>query len=261
MIRILDIPLYDSTLHDVVESVASSCLDGPFTDSLCISATGAHGLVEVRRNPAFGQVLKAFAVNLPDGMPVVWLGRLKGARSMQRCYGPDFFRDVLVATAQMPLKHFFCGGKEGIAEELRQTVRDTFRNNNCVGTYCPPFRTMAAQEWEDLTQKISETKPDIVWIGLSTPKQEQFAKELSSRVSVRFVITVGAAFDIHTGHLRQAPSPIQRLGLEWLFRLLMEPRRLWRRYMTVVPLFFYYAVIDLLQGRARMDTMCDHRRE
>jgi N-acetylglucosaminyldiphosphoundecaprenol N-acetyl-beta-D-mannosaminyltransferase len=246
VIRILDIPLHDSTLQDAVDRVASSCLDGSLTDSHCISATGAHGLVEARRNPAFGQVLKAFAINLPDGMPLVWLGRLKGAHSMQRCYGPDFFRDVLVATAQMPVKHFFCGGKEGIAEELRQTVRDTFHNNNCVGTYCPPFRMMAAQEWEVLTHKISKTKPDIVWIGLSTPKQECFARELSKRIKVSFIITVGAAFDIHTGHLRQAPRFIQRMGLEWLFRLAIEPRRLWRRYLRVVPLFFFYSLVDLL---------------
>ncbi len=90
------------------------------------------------------------------------------------------------------------------------------------------------------------THADIVWVGLSTPKQELFARELSAHVKVRFIITVGAAFDIHTGRLRQAPLFIQRLGLEWLFRLAMEPRRLWRRYFRVVPLFLVYSIADLL---------------
>jgi N-acetylglucosaminyldiphosphoundecaprenol N-acetyl-beta-D-mannosaminyltransferase len=246
VIRILDIPLHDSTLQDAVDSVASSCLNGSLTESHCISATGAHGLVEARINPAFGQVLKAFAINLPDGMPVVWLARLKGAQGIERCYGPDFFRDVLVATASMEVRHFFCGGKEGIAEELRRAAEVRFGNRNCVGTYCPPFCEMSETEWENLVKAIRVTNPHIVWVGLSTPKQELFARELSGRVKVHFIITVGAAFDIHTGHLRQAPRLVQKMGLEWLFRLAVEPRRLWRRYARVVPLFFYYSTLDLL---------------
>ena len=219
------------------------------TDSHCISATGAHGLVEARRNPAFGQVLKAFALNLPDGMPVVWLGRLKGAHDMERCYGPDFLRDVLLATANTQVTHFFCGGKDGIARELRSVAESRFGNPHCVGTYSPPFHEMRQEEWRGLAEAINAAKPDIVWIGLSTPKQERFAHELSRRVNVHFIITVGAAFDIHTGHLHQAPRLLQRMGLEWLFRLVMEPRRLWRRYLKIVPLFLVYAVNDLVRGQ------------
>jgi N-acetylglucosaminyldiphosphoundecaprenol N-acetyl-beta-D-mannosaminyltransferase len=249
MIRVIDIPLHDSTLQDAVASVASSCENSSSADSHCISATGAHGLVEARKSPAFGQVLKEFAINLPDGVPVVWLARLKGARAIERCYGPDFFRDVMVATASKPVKHFFCGGKEGIAAELKQVAEASFGNNNCVGTFSPPFREMTEAEWEKLSGLIEACGPQIVWIGMSTPKQEFFAHELSKRVQVNFIITIGAAFDIHTGHLRQAPRVVQRWGLEWLFRLAVEPRRLWRRYARVVPLFIYYSALDLLVRR------------
>jgi N-acetylglucosaminyldiphosphoundecaprenol N-acetyl-beta-D-mannosaminyltransferase len=248
MIRVIDIPLHDSTLQRAVDSVISSCVDGSMADSHCISATGAHGLVEARIDPAFGQVLKTFAINLPDGMPVVWFGRLKGARNIERCYGPDLFRDVLTGTASLPVRHFFCGGKAGVADELKKAAAAKFGNTNCVGTYSPPFRDMIEGEWKELATTVENAKPHIIWVGMSTPKQEMFAFELSKRVRVHFIITVGAAFDIHTGRLRQAPAVLQKMGLEWLFRLAVEPRRLWRRYARVVPLFLFYAAKDLLSG-------------
>lgn len=249
MILVFRIPIFDGNLQDAVNQISRRSRTASPGENLCISATGAHGLVEAKRNPSFAEVLSGFAVNLPDGMPVVWLARLKGARGIERCYGPDFFRDVLIETASQPVRHFFCGGKEGIAEELRCVAETRFGNKNCVGTYSPPFREMSAEEWTELCKRIDAGKPHIVWIGMSTPKQEMFARELSGRVNVQFIITVGAAFDIHTGHLRQAPRMVQRMGLEWLFRLVVEPRRLWRRYAKVVPLFMFFAVLDLLSGR------------
>lgn len=246
MIEIVNIPFYSGSLHDAVTEIAEECTERSGSGAKCVSATGAHGLVETRADAAFAKVLKSFSVNLPDGMPVVWLGRIKGARGMERCYGPDFFRDVMVATARMPVKHFFCGGKNGIAEELKRAAELKFGNKNCVGTFSPPFHEMLESDWGELVQTINVAGPHIVWIGLSTPKQELFARELSLRVDVRFIVTVGAAFDIHTGHLRQAPRVLQRLGLEWLFRLAMEPRRLWRRYLKIVPLFLLYSGMDLL---------------
>jgi N-acetylglucosaminyldiphosphoundecaprenol N-acetyl-beta-D-mannosaminyltransferase len=254
MIRILGIPLHDGTFERAVNTVVGATSELGVAASRCVSASGAHGLTEARRDPAFAGVLRSFWMNLPDGVPVVWLGRLEGARSMERCYGPDFFREVMLATASTSVKHFFCGGKEGVAEELKSVVERKFGNRSCVGTFSPPFREMSDGEWQELEGRINAVKPDIVWIGLSTPKQELFARELSRRVKVRLIITIGAAFDIHTGHLPQAPRVMQRLGLEWLFRLAVEPRRLWRRYARVVPLFLYYAGEDLLTRRGRSDS-------
>ena len=130
MIRIFDIPIHSGAPSEIVEEIARGCSDTGTETCRCISASGAHGLVEARREPSFSHVLQSFFVNLPDGVPVVWLGRLKGAREMKRCYGPDLFRDVLIKTAAMPIKHFFCGGKEGRAAELRHVAEERFGNTN-----------------------------------------------------------------------------------------------------------------------------------
>src|SRR5690606_709595 len=145
---------------------------------------------------------------------------------MERCYGPDFFRETMVATNQKEIKHFFCGGKDGIAEELKKVCETKFANFNVVGTFSPPFREMKDDELKELAAKINALNTNIVWIGLSTPKQEIFAYSLSKFTNVNFICTVGAAFDFHTGKVKQAPSWVQKMGLEWFFRLLMEPKRL-----------------------------------
>jgi N-acetylglucosaminyldiphosphoundecaprenol N-acetyl-beta-D-mannosaminyltransferase len=181
-------------------------------------------------------------------MPGVWVGRLKGAKGMQRCYGPDFFKEVILKTADKPIKHFFCGGKEGVSEELRQVCMDKFGNSNIVGVYCPPFREMSGAEIEELAQKINSLNTNIVWIGISTPRQEIFAFCLSKFTNVHFLCTVGAAFDFHIGRVEQAPKWIQKIGMEWYFRLTREPKRLWKRYFEIVPLFVWYNFLEIIKG-------------
>ena len=127
--------------------------------------------------------------------------------------------------------------KPGVAEELKNVCGQTFNNNNIEGFYSPPFREMSDDEMKGFRKKFNNKNTDIVWIGLSTPKQEIFAYRLSKYTKVHFIITVGAAFDFYTGKVKQAPKYIQKAGLEWLFRLLMEPKRLWKRYFEIVPLF------------------------
>jgi N-acetylglucosaminyldiphosphoundecaprenol N-acetyl-beta-D-mannosaminyltransferase len=216
-------------------------------ESYCISATGAHGLVEAYKDATFKNILQQFYWNLPDGMPLVWWGRLKGCSQMDRCYGPNFFAELMQATSGMEVAHFFCGGKPGVAEELKTATELKWGNKNVAGTYSPPFSPMLEADWAELVSKINESKAKLVWIGLSTPKQEKFAFELSKRVNVKFIITVGAAFDFHTGRLAQAPNWMQRAGLEWFFRLLKEPRRLWKRYIEIVPKFAILAGVDLIK--------------
>jgi N-acetylglucosaminyldiphosphoundecaprenol N-acetyl-beta-D-mannosaminyltransferase len=163
---------------------------------------------------------------------------------MERCYGPDVFRDVMIRSASKPIRHYFCGGKPGVAEALKTAVQEKFANYNVVGTMCPPFAPVEAMDCETIGKDIAEQEADIVWIGLSTPKQEYFAARLAKHTTTHCLVTVGAAFDFHTGKVRQAPSILQKAGLEWLFRLCVEPGRLWRRYARIVPLFVFYNVID-----------------
>ena len=240
MTSIIGIPLYDKGLLCAVQDIKDICVPGVQKLNRCVSATGAHGLVYAQNNPSFAAMLKFFYMNLPDGMPGVWVGRLKGAHTMDRCYGPDFFCDVMRTTNSTSVKHYLCGGKEGVADQLKLACKEKFHNNNIVGTYCPPFRDLTDNEFKTLADDIDQNCADIVWIGISTPKQEIFADKLSQYTNVHFIVTVGAAFDFHIGNVRQAPKLIQKLGLEWLFRLCMEPKRLYKRYFEIVPMFIYY---------------------
>jgi len=254
--RFHHIPIYERDLSTAVQELVTS-FDLSFKDEQlvrCISATGAHGLVEAMKDFSFKSVLSSFYWNLPDGMPLVWWGRLKGYSTMDRCYGPDFFSAILQATSELEVAHFFCGGKQGVAEELKQSVAFKFGNKSVRGTYCPPFTPMQEDDWDNLAAKIYQSAAQIIWIGLSTPKQEKFAYELSKRVKVRYIITVGAAFDFHTGRLAQAPRWMQVSGLEWFYRLCKEPRRLWKRYIEIVPKFAILAGADLIKHYLRKRT-------
>ena len=247
MIHVLDVPLFDQDISAAVKTCISQINSGNAKENKCISATGAHGLVLAKKNQDLYSILSGFYLNLPDGMPSVWIGKLKGAKRMKRCYGPDFFKEFVLRSASYNIKHYFCGGKEGVAELLKISVKKKFNNTNVIGCFSPPFREMTEDEYAELGQEITELKSDIVWVGLSTPKQERFAHKLSNFTKTHFIITVGAAFDFHTGNVRQAPKFIQNLGLEWFFRLVTEPKRLWRRYLEVVPLFIYYNLIEFIK--------------
>jgi len=256
VLRFHHIPIYERDLSTAVQAIVAS-LDSSFNDEepvRCISTTGAHGLVEAHKDSYFNSILSSFYWNLPDGMPLVWWGRLRGHSTMDRCYGPDFFAAILQATSALEVAHFFCGGKPGVAEELKQAVEYKFGSKRVSGTYSPPFSPMQEQDWDNLVTKINESAAQIIWIGLSTPKQEKFAYELAKRVKVQYIITIGAAFDFHTGRLAQAPRWMQVSGLEWFYRLCKEPRRLWKRYLQIVPKFAILAGVDLIKHYLRKRT-------
>lgn len=245
-VRVLDVDLFALDIPAAGAIVVEGCASAK-RDNKCISATGAHGMVYARKTPSFRAILQSFYINLPDGMPGVWVGRMKGAAGMKRCYGPDFFKHMMMTSAGSGMRHFFCGGNEGVADELKAAVAANFNNHHVVGTYCPPFKPVDAYDYSAIADVINRTQADVVWIGLSSPKQEQFAAHLAKKAKVNFIITVGAAFDFHTGRVKQAPPIMQKLGLEWFFRLLMEPRRLYKRYFEIVPAFIYYNLLEWLK--------------
>ncbi|QJW88499.1 WecB/TagA/CpsF family glycosyltransferase [Spirosoma taeanense] len=246
MVQVLKTKLYDAGLETAVSELIEQCAPTSQRQNKCVSATGAHGMITAIKEQDFQQVLDSFYWNLPDGMPGVWVGRLKGSANMNRCYGPDFFMRVFQQSANTPVKHFLCGGKEGVADELKEAVGKKFSNHNVVGTYCPPFRTLSENEFKALGDQINQSGANVVWIGLSTPKQERFAQQLKKYTSVHFIVTVGAAFDFHTDNVKQAPAWMQQMSMEWFFRLLMEPKRLYKRYLEIVPLFIFYNLKEAL---------------
>jgi N-acetylglucosaminyldiphosphoundecaprenol N-acetyl-beta-D-mannosaminyltransferase len=202
-----------------------------------VAVTGVHGVSEAQSDPEFRNILNAAFLNTPDGMPMCWVGRLRGFRNMDRVYGPDLMLSLCAATQDGSIRHFFYGGASGVADELSKALSVRFPGMSICGTYTPPFRPLNAEEETELFDRMQKARPHICWVGLSTPKQERFMSAYFAKLPVTVMIGVGAAFDMHSGKVRQAPLWMQRNGLEWFFRLLQEPKRLWRRYLVNNPLF------------------------
>lgn len=249
-VSVSGIPLYALSMQYAIDKLIKVC-EKSHRENLCVSATGAHGIVTAQKEPSFKKLLNKFYMNLPDGMPSVWMGWAKGCMKMERCYGPDFFAGLMESSADTSVTHYLCGGREGVAVELKNACEEKFGNHNIVGTFSPPFKDVDDFNYQEIAKHINYSGADIVWIGISTPKQEEFAWRLSNYTNVHFLITVGAAFDFHIGNVQQAPSWMQAAGLEWFFRLCMEPRRLWKRDLEVIPLFLYYSIIDLAKFKTK----------
>ncbi|HUR47298.1 MAG TPA: WecB/TagA/CpsF family glycosyltransferase, partial [Candidatus Saccharimonadales bacterium] len=212
-----------------------------------VCVTSVHGVMEAQQDERLRKILNDAYLCTPDGMPMVWMGKLQGHKGIRRVYGPDLMLDVCEASARTATKHFFYGGHDGVTVELRQKLTERFPGLNVVGTYEPPFRPLNAEEAEALRKQVEETKPDIFWVGLSTPKQERFMAEYLPKLNVTLMIGVGAAFDFHTGRVKQAPRWMQDAGLEWFYRVLQEPRRLAPRYLKNNPPFLLLAILQLLR--------------
>ena len=209
-----------------------------------VCVTGVHGVSEAQTDPNFRRILNSSFLNTPDGMPTVWMGRWQGFRDMGRVYGPDLLLKVCELSPARRFKHFFYGGKPGVVEELQRRLETRFPGLQTVGTFSPPFRPLTPEEESGLISRVAKAKPDCFWIGLSTPKQEQFMAQYWHKLDATLFFGVGAAFDFHAGRTRQAPVWMQKNGMEWLFRLACEPRRLWKRYLKNNPLFVWRALLQ-----------------
>ena len=217
-----------------------------------VCVTGVHGVSEAQEDPEFRRILNRAFLNTPDGMPMVWLGRLAGHRAMGRVYGPDLMTLVMRESVARGWRHFFYGGANGTAERLRAVLTAKFPGLQVTGTYEPPFRPLNDAEQAALTAQVAVAKPDLLWVGLSTPKQERFMAANLARLDTTLMLGVGAAFDMLAGTKSQAPRWMQASGLEWFYRLCQEPRRLGPRYLRNNPLFAL-RVLGQLSGLRRYE--------
>lgn len=211
---------------------------------VCVS--GIHGVMESQRDELLRRIHNGAGMVTPDGMPLVWISRWRGFKEVQRVYGPDLLLACCERSQAMGWRHYFYGGGMGVPERLTERLQARFRGLRVVGGYSPPFRALTPDEDAEVVARINAAAPDIVWVGLSTPKQERWMFEHRSSLTAPVCIGVGAAFDFHAGLKRQAPRWMQRSGLEWVFRLYQEPRRLWRRYLKNNPLFVWHVVLQSL---------------
>lgn len=214
---------------------------------VCI--TGVHGVMESWRDPELRAIHNAAGLVTPDGMPLVWMSHRLGFPRVRRVYGPDLMRAMTAISANRGYRQFYFGGKPGTAEALRDALTLQHPGLQVVGTYSPPFGAVSQAQDDEIVAMINAARPDIVWVGLSTPKQERWMAAHQGRIAAPVMVGVGAAFDFLAGEKPQAPAFMQRNGLEWLFRMVTEPRRLAGRYMRNNPVFIYLALRQLLAPR------------
>lgn len=205
-----------------------------------------HGVMACQDDPELLEIHRRAGMVAPDGVPLVWLGRLLGHHTIRRVCGPDLMPALCERASARGTRHFFYGGAPGVAESLAERLQARFPGLEVVGTHTPPFRPLSEEEDAAVVRKINESRADIVWVGLSTPKQERWMAGHLGRLEAPVMLGVGAAFDFHAGTVKRAPLWMQRSGLEWLYRLASEPRRLWRRYLVLAPRFVVLVALQLL---------------
>ncbi|SRR5579862_977611 len=202
-----------------------------------VAAANTHVVTLARRDPAYRRALDQFDLLLPDGMPLVWCINRGKRRLDDRVYGPTFMLKCLEAAKTA---HFFLGG----GDDLLRALRERFPGVEIAGMYAPPFGEWSAAEDDAIIGRLRAAGAGFIWVGLGCPKQEMWLARNKPRLPAGVYCGVGAAFAFHAGLLRQAPAWMQRAGLEWAFRLAVEPRRLWRRYLVNNSLFLLYLLLD-----------------
>ena len=202
-----------------------------------VSVCTVHTIMECRRSQPMCQAVNQAGLATPDGMPLVWLSRHQGHPHVTRVYGPDLMLALCKHSIGQGYRHYFYGGADDVLELLVTTLQYQFPGLQIAGSYSPPFRPLTPTEDTQMVQAINQTHPDIIWVGLGTPKQDLWMADHRAQLTAPVLIGVGAAFNFHSGRIPQAPHWMQQYGLEWLFRLWQEPRRLWYRYLVYNPLF------------------------
>ena len=214
-----------------------------------VCVTGVHGVMESQRDTTVRAIHNAAGMVTPDGMPLVWIGRARGFAHMERVYGPDLMLAMCERPSASGYRHYFYGGGQGVPELLAERLKQRYPSLVVAGVYSPPFGVQSATDDDATVRRINAARPDIVWVGLSTPKQERWMHDHLGRVTAPVMIGVGAAFDFHAGLKPQAPRWMQRSGLEWSFRLATEPGRLWRRYLVNNPWFVWKVACQTIGSR------------
>jgi N-acetylglucosaminyldiphosphoundecaprenol N-acetyl-beta-D-mannosaminyltransferase len=229
--HVLGVPVHAVQIPEVVSRIQlwiRSDVKGRY-----IAVTSMHGIAESRADSDYRCALDGADLVVPDGMPLVWLGRWHRHLLKRRVYGPELMETFCRETGPA-YRHFFYGGGPETAERLAASLQQRY-GIRVAGTYCPPFRPLTDEEQQEVTLRINAATADVLWVGLSTPKQEKWIYQNRAKIQVPVMLGVGAAFDFNCGRTRQAPSWMRENGLEWLFRLSTEPQRLWRRYLILIP--------------------------
>ncbi|MDE0595059.1 MAG: WecB/TagA/CpsF family glycosyltransferase [Akkermansiaceae bacterium] len=215
-----------------------------------VEAANTHVAAQSRYDKAFGAAINRFDLICPDGMPLIWAANHQipeEERMSDRVYGPNLMLRTIEASVGTPVRHFFLGGKKSTLEKLEARFAKDCPGAELGGSYSPPFGAWPDDEFERICERIRETRSNVIWVGLGCPKQETWIGNHKNRLPPGVYLGVGAAFAFHAGELKQAPPFLQRIGMEWSYRLLMEPRRLFKRYLVNNALFVGYWLADTIK--------------
>jgi N-acetylglucosaminyldiphosphoundecaprenol N-acetyl-beta-D-mannosaminyltransferase len=203
-----------------------------------VCAVAVHAVTVAQHDPEMLAALRGSALTVPDGMPLVWAARVLGEKLDQRVYGPELMRRYCLRSAERGHRTWLYGGRDqGSLAQLALNLRHASPELRIVGGYSPPFRELTEAEEDDVARQINADRPDVLWVGTGVPRQEKFMARMREKLDVPVICAVGAAFDFHAGRISQAPPWMQDRGLEWIYRIAQEPRRLLPRYLYYNPAF------------------------
>ncbi len=209
-------------------------------DYICVS--NVHTTVTAFEDPEYRAVQNGGILAIPDGGPLSSVGRKRGAENMSRTTGPSYMEEILKISEEKGYSHFFYGSTEETLDKLKDRLQKDHPGLTIAGMMSPPFRALTEAEDEAIVQQINDTHPDFVWVALGAPKQEKWMAAHQGCVN-GLMVGVGAAFDYDAGNIKRAPKWMQKANLEWLYRLLQDPKRLFTRYLVTNTKFIWHAVI------------------
>jgi len=231
-------------LEDAVKAMLD-WIEKPDGNCHQIIVTGFHGLWEGFKNPEFGTILNLADLWIPDGIAPVWIARIKGLTKARRIPGANLMERFLQLADRKEFSSFFYGDTDDTLEKLKQRLQTSYPGHRIVGTFSPPFRALTPEEDDKIVQIINDKRPDVVWVGLGMPKQERWIFEHKEKLNAPIAIGVGAAFRFLAGKVKRVPEWAGDTGLEWAWRLVMEPKKLWRRDFIEGPQFLMHVTLEI----------------
>jgi len=216
---------------------------------LTIAFVNVHSIMTAQKDAELRNAINNSSLSVSDGMPLVWVSKWTDTPLSERVYGPDLFKYFCELSQNRRYSHFFYGSSPLVLQKLKKKIGNQFPRINIVGSISPPYRPITTAEEDEYVEEINKRKPDVLWIGLGCPKQEKFMDRIRGRVEAPVIASIGAAFDFYAKEVRQAPKAWQRHGLEWLFRLFQEPRRLAFRYLVCNSLFIFKMGLRILRAK------------
>ena len=243
---VLGIPLGKFTLSDAIRLV-NGWVENPIRVRM-ITFAAVHMVVTAQYDLELNSILKNMDVVCPDGKPLSWVGRARFGRKVNQVAGPDFMPCFIKQGVERGYKHFIYGGAPGVANLAAANLREMYPGVQIVGTHCPPFRALTSEEGNEVCRIINESGAQLVWVCLGCPKQEKWIAEFQNRLDGKVLLGVGYALDIMAGMGTRAPKAIRHFGFEWAFRLFMDPKRLWKRYLVTNFQFIRLIVLEHLGG-------------